>query len=126
MQVYFLNIYCVASGFCASGRLASSDSDKDDLEGSFPPSKPNSRSQSKQDFHSTGGGSSILDQSVKDLLITARNILELGLKNVSFARQVVALNDGKSIADITWSKVCVLLHVHPFCIQWGYIHVMIG
>ena len=77
----------------------------EDYEGSYPPSKNESRSQSKQDLHTIGGGSSVLDQPVRDLLVTARTILELGLKNVSSARQVVALNDGKSIADISWSKV---------------------
>ena len=35
----------------------------------------------------------------------ARDILELGLKNVSFAREAVALADGKSIADVSWAKV---------------------
>ena len=35
----------------------------------------------------------------------AREILELGLQNVSYALQVVALTDGKSIADIGWVKV---------------------
>ena len=80
----------------------------EDYEGSYPPSKNESRSQSKQDLHTIGGGSSVLDQPVRDLLVTARTILELGLKNVSSARQVVALNDGKSIADISWSKVGVL------------------
>ena len=38
--------------------------------------------------------------------LQARDILELGLKNVSFARKAVALNDGKNIADVTWVKVC--------------------
>ena len=35
----------------------------------------------------------------------ARDILRLGLQNVSYSRQVVALTDGKSIADISWVKV---------------------
>ena len=81
-----------------------SSADSEDYDGSYPPSKADSHTQSKQDLTQLGT-SSLLDQSVKDLLITARNILELGLKNVSSARQVVALNDGKSIADISWSKV---------------------
>ena len=46
-----------------------------------------------------------LQQSVREQLLQAREILELGLKNVSYARQVVALTDGKSIADVSWVKV---------------------
>ncbi|KAK3792964.1 hypothetical protein RRG08_060658 [Elysia crispata] len=42
--------------------------------------------------------------SARAQLIQARDILELGLKNVSFARKAVALNDGKNIADVTWVK----------------------
>ena len=45
------------------------------------------------------------EQAARDQLIQARDILELGLQNVSYARQVVALTDGKSIADISWVKV---------------------
>lgn len=84
--------------------MNTADSDRDDYDGSYPPSKNDSRSHSRQDLHQIGGGS-VLDQPIRDLLVTARNILDLGLKNVSSARQVVALNDGKSIADISWSKV---------------------
>ncbi|XP_064633928.1 cilia- and flagella-associated protein 54-like isoform X3 [Lineus longissimus] len=47
---------------------------------------------------------SILKQGPKEQLLQAREILELGLKNVSQARQAVALTDGKSIADIGWVK----------------------
>lgn len=89
-------------------RAGSADSDGEDFEGSYPPSKTDSHSHSKQDLSQTGTAS-LLDQSIRDLLITARNILELGLKNVSVARQIVAVNDGKSIADISWSKVHVYL-----------------
>lgn len=52
---------------------------------------------------------SVLNQNVRDQLVQAREILELGLANVSYARQVVALTDGKSIADIQWVKVSVLI-----------------
>jgi hypothetical protein len=48
---------------------------------------------------------SILRQGPKEQLLQAREILELGLKNVSQARQAVALTDGNSIADIGWVKV---------------------
>ena len=88
----------------STDRAASAESDREDFEGSYPPSKADSHLQSKQDM-SQASTSSLLDQSVRDLLITARNILELGLKNVSSARQAVALNDGKSIADTSWCKV---------------------
>ncbi|XP_041347318.1 cilia- and flagella-associated protein 54-like [Gigantopelta aegis] len=37
-------------------------------------------------------------------LLQAREILELGLKNVSFARQAVALNDIQTVADVSWVK----------------------
>ena len=49
----------------------------------------------------------LLHQPPRDLLLQARHILELGLANVCFARTVVALNDGNSIADISWVKVRV-------------------
>ncbi|XP_053377953.1 cilia- and flagella-associated protein 54-like isoform X4 [Mercenaria mercenaria] len=48
--------------------------------------------------------SSLLNVNPRNQLLQARDILELGLKNVSFARQAVALADGKSIADISWAK----------------------
>ena len=44
-------------------------------------------------------------------LSQAKEILDLGLKNVSFARKAVALNDGKNIADITWVKVSCFINV---------------
>ena len=49
--------------------------------------------------------SSLLNVNPRNQLLQAREILELGLQNVSFARQAVALTDGKSIADISWAKV---------------------
>ena len=49
--------------------------------------------------------SSMLNINPRQQLLQARDILELGLKNVSYARQAVALSDGKSIADISWAKV---------------------
>ena len=51
---------------------------------------------------------------MREQLIQARDILELGLRNVSYARKAVALSDGKSIADVSWAKVNRLLIV--FCI----------
>nr|XP_022298605.1 cilia- and flagella-associated protein 54-like isoform X4 [Crassostrea virginica] len=48
--------------------------------------------------------SSMLNINPRQQLLQARDILELGLKNVSYARQAVALSDGKSIADISWAK----------------------
>ena len=50
--------------------------------------------------------SSLLNVNPRNQLLQARDILELGLQNVSFARQAVALSDGKSIADVSWAKVC--------------------
>ena len=44
-------------------------------------------------------------QDVRSQLVQAREILELGLENVSYARQVVALSDGKNIADVGWAQV---------------------
>lgn len=49
--------------------------------------------------------SSLLNVNPRNQLLQARDIIELGLKNVSFARQAVALADGKSIADVSWAKV---------------------
>ena len=49
--------------------------------------------------------SSLINVNPRNQLLQAREILELGLQNVSFARQAVALTDGKSIADISWAKV---------------------
>ena len=51
--------------------------------------------------------SSLLNVNPRNQLLQAREILELGLQNVSFARQAVALTDGKSIADISWAKVSI-------------------
>ena len=48
---------------------------------------------------------------MRDQLVQARDILELGLQNVSYARQTVALTDGKSIADVSWDKVVSLTSV---------------
>ena len=42
---------------------------------------------------------------MREQLMQARDILELGLRNVSYARKAVALSDGKSIADVSWAKV---------------------
>ena len=50
-------------------------------------------------------GTSILEQGVGEQLLQAREILEAGLNNVSYARSAVALTDGKSIADIGWVRV---------------------
>lgn len=58
---------------------------------------------------------SILKQGPKEQLLQAREILELGLKNVSQARQAVALTDGKSIADIGWVKVSTT----PSQLKWS-------
>ncbi|XP_074644355.1 cilia- and flagella-associated protein 54-like [Tubulanus polymorphus] len=44
----------------------------------------------------------ILNRTELELLVEARDILELGLFNVSIAREATALTDGKSIADIEW------------------------
>ena len=62
-----------------------------------------------------GGGdvqashTSLLSQSSQQIarqqLAQAREILRLGLENVNYARTAVALNDGKSIADVSWIKV---------------------
>ncbi|KAK7503699.1 hypothetical protein BaRGS_00005238, partial [Batillaria attramentaria] len=51
---------------------------------------------------------SLLSQSSRLIarrqLAQARDILKLGLENVNYARTAVALNDGKSIADVGWIK----------------------
>jgi hypothetical protein len=47
----------------------------------------------------------MLNINPRQQLLQARDILDLGLKNVSYARQAVALSDGKSIADVSWAKV---------------------
>ena len=44
-------------------------------------------------------------QIARQQLAQAREILRLGLENVNYARTAVALNDGKSIADVSWIKV---------------------
>ena len=46
-------------------------------------------------------------QIARQQLAQAREILRLGLENVNYARTAVALNDGKSIADVSWIKVGV-------------------
>ena len=52
-------------------------------------------------------------QDMRSQLLQARTILELGLENVSYARQVVALTDGKSIADVGWAQVFISVkYVH--------------
>ena len=43
--------------------------------------------------------------AARNQLLLAREILELGLENVSFARQAVALNDIQTVADVSWVKV---------------------
>ncbi|XP_021355787.1 cilia- and flagella-associated protein 54-like isoform X2 [Mizuhopecten yessoensis] len=48
--------------------------------------------------------SSMLNVNPRMQLMQAREILEMGLENVSYARQAVALTDGKSIADVSWAK----------------------
>ncbi|XP_046336681.2 cilia- and flagella-associated protein 54-like isoform X2 [Haliotis rufescens] len=48
--------------------------------------------------------SSTANITARGQLLQAREILELGLHNVSFARQAVVLNDGKSIADVSFIK----------------------
>lgn len=56
-----------------------------------------------------GGPSSLLSPSAKQAMVQylrqARDILALGLENVNNARQAVSLNDGRSIADVSWIKV---------------------
>ncbi|XP_055958227.1 cilia- and flagella-associated protein 54-like [Patella vulgata] len=42
--------------------------------------------------------------SAKGQLLLTKSILELGLIDMSYARQTVGLNDGKSIADVCWVK----------------------
>ncbi|XP_069141650.1 cilia- and flagella-associated protein 54-like isoform X4 [Argopecten irradians] len=49
--------------------------------------------------------SSMLNINPRMQLTQAREILEMGLENVSYARQAVALNDGKSIVDVSWAKL---------------------
>ena len=59
----------------------------------------------KVSSHQSIFSATMLSQSVREQLLQAREILELGLDNVAFARTVVALTDGKSIADVSWVKV---------------------
>ena len=47
----------------------------------------------------------ILRQPAKAQLLLAKEILALGLRNISVAREAVALADGRGIADIVWAKV---------------------
>ena len=68
---------------------------------------------SQSELSASHGGSSqqsifsatALTQGVHEQLLQARAILESGLDYVSMARTVVALTDGKSIADVVWHKV---------------------
>ncbi|XP_052282343.1 cilia- and flagella-associated protein 54-like isoform X6 [Dreissena polymorpha] len=96
--------------------------DKDNVERKDTPVTPRSgsRADGRSPFKDTSmsdlGGtqegisrasmlsSSLLNVNPRSQLLQARDILELGLKNVSFARQAVALADGKSIADVSWAK----------------------
>ena len=49
--------------------------------------------------------SPLFGRGTRAQLLQAREILELGLANVSYARHDVALSDGKDIADVGWAKV---------------------
>ena len=51
---------------------------------------------------------SILKLGGREQLLAAREILERALQGMSNARQIVALTDGKSIADVSWVKVWFL------------------
>ncbi|CAH1784493.1 unnamed protein product [Owenia fusiformis] len=89
----------------------SSRSNLDDSEKLFSESKTtlSDATQSRPGSRSVASRSSVasismLNQSVRDQLMQSRDILELGLQNISFAREVVATTDGKSIADISWVK----------------------
>ena len=53
----------------------------------------------------TAPGYSPVGPPGKEQLIQARDILEMGLHYVSYAREVVAMSDGKSVADVGWVKV---------------------
>ena len=66
-----------------------------------PPSVPGPTTASHLSIFST----SVLNQSMREQLVQARDILEQGLQYVSYARRATARTDGKSIADISWVKV---------------------
>ncbi len=44
-------------------------------------------------------------EGIREQLLQARDVLEIGLQNVSDARHAVARTDGKAIADISWAQV---------------------
>ena len=70
--------------------------------------------------------SSLINVNPRNQLLQAREILELGLQNVSFARQAVALTDGKSIADISWAKVRFLSDSNTNVDIYVYIYFIIN
>lgn len=78
----------------------------DNMEEDFPSQSELSQGASRaaSSRHSIFSAA-VLSQSVHEQLGQARDILELGLGNVSAARTAVALTDGKSIADVIWAKV---------------------
>jgi hypothetical protein len=49
---------------------------------------------------------SMINMNPRNQLLQARDILELGLRNVAYARKASAQQDGKGIADVSWAKVC--------------------
>ena len=83
----------------------------------FPPDAKMALKESKTTLTDVGVGgvdveasrTSLMSQSSRQIarqqLAQAREILRLGLENVNYARTAVALNDGKSIADVSWIKV---------------------
>lgn len=52
---------------------------------------------------------SMINMNPRNQLLQARDILELGLQNVAYARKASAKQDGTSIADVSWAKVFSLL-----------------
>ncbi|CAC5396096.1 unnamed protein product [Mytilus coruscus] len=47
---------------------------------------------------------SMINMNPRNQLLQARDILELGLQNVAYARKASAKQDGTSIADVSWAK----------------------
>ncbi|VDH93978.1 Hypothetical predicted protein, partial [Mytilus galloprovincialis] len=60
---------------------------------------------------------SMINMNPRNQLLQARDILELGLQNVAYARKASAKQDGTSIADVSWAKLDTEMEKCPTMIR---------
>ncbi|XP_071809881.1 cilia- and flagella-associated protein 54-like isoform X2 [Asterias amurensis] len=107
------------SGETGSGGRQSTEADNQSVSTLQKDATPVPKSPAKSQGASEGGRdtttglgrtstslytASILKLGGREQLLAAREILERALQGMSNARQIVALTDGKSIADVSWVK----------------------